>query len=401
MSARRGWARQGLNAVIAAATVVAAGTAACDRAPKAPPPAPVIPVVAATAVTADVPVHRDYPASVVSVRTVVLEARVEGWLLRQRVPDGAMVEPGTVVYEIDPAPFIVSLDQARADLAIAVAQEADARQKYERNKPLVKVDAVSQEQFDSLEANYQAAKAQVLARKAAMEQAELNLSYCTVLSPARGQLSKSQVWEGTLVGPNMNRTLNNVRQLDPVWIQFQPVSQDIPALRELMKSGEASTSATMPGSSWQGRGRVVFIDNEVGSRTSTIVARLEVPNPDLAIVPGAYLSVRLLVETLKGAVTIPTEAIIYQSAQAMVWVIGADDSVRAVTIETGPQSGSSTVVTKGLAAGDRVVQKGQLKMKPGQRVSIQAATPAPAATSAPAATPAPRAPAGGASSSKS
>ncbi|MBM4113551.1 MAG: efflux RND transporter periplasmic adaptor subunit, partial [Phycisphaerae bacterium] len=353
--------------------LLAAAPSSCRKKQAAPVPVPEIPVVAAAAVVADVPVHREYPASVMSMRTVVLEARVEGWLLQQKVADGSMVEPGQVIYEIDPAPFIVSLDQARANLAVAIAQEADARQKYERNKPLVEVDAVSQEEFDSLEADYRAAQAQVLSNRAQVEQAELNLSYCTVISPAKGQLSKSQVWEGTLVGPSMNRTLNNVRQLDPVWIQFQPVSQDIPALRELMKSGAASTPTSMPGSDWSRTGKIVFIDNEVGARTSTIVARLEVPNPDLAIVPGAYVSVTLLVETLKGAITIPTDAIVYQSAQAMVWVIGADDAVKAVTIETGPQDGSNTVVKKGIAAGDRVVVKGQLKLKPGRKVVVEPA----------------------------
>jgi len=383
------WSAAGAAIPIIASFAALASSGCRHEAPR-PTPVPEISVTAVHAATSDVPVHRDYPASLVSVRSVVLEARVEGWLLQQQVPDGSMVEPGQVVYEIDPAPFIVALDQAKADLAVADANRANAFQKFDRNRPLVAVDAISQEQFDSLEAEFLAAEAQVLARKAAVEQAELNLSYCTVISPTRGQLSRSQVFEGALVGPNMNRTLNNVRQLDPIWVQFQPVSQDIPALRSLMKAGEASTIATLPGSTWSAKGKVVFLDNEVGARTSTILARLEIPNADLAVVPGMYLSVRLLVDTLRGAITVPTEAIVYQSAQAMVWVVEADGSVKPATIETGPAGGLGTVVTKGLAGGEQVVTKGQLKLKPGAKVKIVPDAPPPSApASAPRTAPAP------------
>lgn len=356
--------------VAMAGTTLLPALASCRKEAPKEAVAPVIPVNAVAAASSDVPVYRDYPATLVSVRTVVLEARVEGWLMRQHVPDGGMVEPGTLVYEIDPAPFLVSLDQAKADLAVAEANRANAFQKYERNRPLVEVNAISKEEFDSLEADFLAASAQVLARKAAVEQAELNLSYCKVFSPVRGQLSRSQVFEGTLVGPSMNRTLNNVRQLDPIWVQFQPVSADIPAIRSLMREGGATTSVTLPGSSWRSEGKVVFIDNEVGARTSTIVVRLEIPNADLFVVPGTYVSVRLLVDTLTNAVTIPTEAIVYQSAQAMVWVVNEDGSVKPVTIETGPAGGLGTVVTRGLAAGEKVVTRGQMKLRPDSKVRV-------------------------------
>jgi len=353
---------------------------ACERpkeAPKTPPPPP---VEVAVAESSDVPVHRDYPATLMSVRTVELSARVEGWLLRQEIPDGSMVKPGDVVYRIDPAPFQVSLDQATADLAVAEAQYANAAQKYERNKPLVLVDALSAEEFETLEAQYLAAQAQVKARAAAVEQAALNLSYCTIASPAAGQLSKSQVYEGTLVTPGVNATLNNIRQLDPLWAQFQPVSDDIPALRALMQSGDATTAISLPStiaSDWSTKGKVIFIDNEVGSRTSTIVARLEVANPKLLLVPGTYVSVRLQVELLKGAVTVPEEAISYQSAQALVWVVKDDGTADDITIETGPRGGAGIVVTKGLKAGDRVVTKGQLKLRP--NIAVKVVTPASAA----------------------
>lgn len=361
----------------------------CHRSKPEPPTPPPPPVEVAIAERGEIPIHRDYPGTLVSVRTVELSARVEGWLLRQEIPDGAMVKPGDVVYRIDPAPFVVALDQATADLAVAEAQYANAMQKYERNKPLVKVDAVSAETFESLEAQYLAAKASVEARKAAVEQAALNLSYCTIPSSAAGQLSKSLVFEGTLVTPGVNATLNNVRQLDPLWAEFQPISDDIPALHALMKEGSASTPISLPPSAtvpWTTNGKVVFIDNAVGSRSATITARLEFANPKFEVLPGTYVNVRLRTGTLENAVSVPEQAIVYQSAQPTIWVVDADDKVRLVTLETGPRGGAGIVVMQGLQGGERVVRSGQQRLKAGEHVRVVTA-PAAAPAAAPATRP--------------
>ncbi|MBX3356111.1 MAG: efflux RND transporter periplasmic adaptor subunit [Phycisphaeraceae bacterium] len=358
----------------------------CRRHAAKPTAVPSAPVEVATAARSDVPVYREYPGTLESIRTVELNARVEGWLLRQHVPDGAMVSPGQTIYELDPAPFVVALDQAQADLAVAEAQYANAKQKYERNRPLVEVDAVSAEEFETLEAQYLGARATVEARTAAVEQAALNLSYCVIPSPARGQLSRSRVFEGTLVTPGVNATLNNVRQLDPLWVEFQPVSDDVPALRALMSSGEAVTEIALPASSsqrWSTKGKVVFIDNSVGSRSSTILSRLEFPNPDLAVLPGTYVTVRLRTATLSNVVTIPESAIAYQSAQATVWIVDAQEQANLVSIETGPRGGAGIVVTKGLSGGERVVTSGQLRLRQGEPVRV-VTPPSPSAGGAPA-----------------
>ena len=165
----------------AIAAVVATALLACEEKKPAPRPQPPPTVVVSAASTADVPIYRDYPATAMSIQPVSIVPRVEGWLLSQNFVNGAMVEAGQTLYQIDPDPFKAKLDAAEADLAVANAQLFNAKQQYERNKPLLDSDAVSQEKLESLEASYLAAQAQVQSAQAEIEIAKLNLSYCTIV----------------------------------------------------------------------------------------------------------------------------------------------------------------------------------------------------------------------------
>jgi RND family efflux transporter MFP subunit len=290
---------------------------------------------------------------------IEINARVEGWVIKQNFTDGQMVKEGDVLYQIDPRPFEVALAQAVADMGVADAEYRNAKQKVERNRPLVDVDAISVEAFEQLVANERSTKAQTEAKAAAVDQARLNLSYCTVRALGAGQVSKTQVYEGTLVGPAVNNRMTNVQSLAPIWVDFNPIAQDIPALRTLLESGKDSVEVTMPPGKWKGQGRVVFIDNHVDPTTDTILARLQLPNADLTLVPGTYVSVSLPVQTMTGAVTIPETAIVFQTASTLVWLVQPNNTVKSQIIETGPKGGAGIVVTSGLKAGDRVVTQGQ------------------------------------------
>ena len=163
-----------LSLALAASALVAFGCEEKKPAPRTPPPPT---VVVSPAGTADVPVYRDYPATAMSIQPVAIVPRVEGWLLEQNFVNGAMVAANQTLYRIDPAPFQAKLDAASAQLAVANAQLFNAKQQYERNKPLLESDAVSQEKLESLEASYLAAEAQVESAEAGIEIAKLNLSY--------------------------------------------------------------------------------------------------------------------------------------------------------------------------------------------------------------------------------
>lgn len=379
--ARRTASRKRTAAARAAAPLALAAAcalAACSKR-SAPPERPAAAVVSVPVTVSDVTISRDYPAQAVSVRTVEIDARVEGWLLKQKYADGAMVDAGQLMYELDPAPYRIALEFAQAKLAAAEASLFDATQKYERNKPLVSSGAISREEFDQLEAQWLGAKAGVLAAAADVDNAKLNLSYCTITSPVRGQSSKTRVYEGTLVKPEGNGNLTDVRQLDPIWIEFSPVASDIPALRALQSGGTASVPVKDPSGTWSGTGKVIFVNNAVDTSTSTIIARIEVANPDLSVMPGQYLAVSLPQRVIKGAISVPQTAIVYQTAAAIVWTVTPEQTAKSTNVDVIGFGGAGLVIGSGLAPDARVVVEGQGRLAPGAKVSEAKPTPQPAA----------------------
>lgn len=345
--------------------------AACGRqapAPAGPPPAP---VRTAKPTVVDVPVFREYPGMTMSVRTVDIIPRAAGWIDSQGFANGQEVAEGQVLYEIDPRIYQVAVEKAKADVAVIEAELRNATDMVARNRPLLDVAAISQQDFDRLVANERTARANLDARRALLDEANLNLSFTRILSPVAGQAGATEIYPGTYVTPQ--RRLVTVRQMDPLWIEFQPVAADLPALRRMMADGDDSTQAALPGGGWQRNGRVVFVDNTVNPDTSTVGTRIEVPNADRAIAPGAYVSVRLRVGLVEGAVTIPESALVYQTAAATVWTVDAEGKARQRVVTPGPRGGAGIVVAEGLAADDTVVVEGMQKLFDGaQTVSPEA-----------------------------
>lgn len=350
-----------MNAATLSALALAA--AACSRAPQAPQGPPPAPVTTARPVVADVGVYRDYPGITMSVRTVDVIPRVSGYIDRQAFVDGDMVEDGQLLYQIDPRPYAVAVEKAAAEIGIVEAELRNATDRVARNRPLVEVGAVSQQEFDQLLADERSAKARLQARRAALDEANLNLSFTRIESPAAGQASATRVYAGTMVGPN--QLLVTVRQLDPLWVEFGPAALDLPAVRELEASGRPETEVALSDGRWKRMGKVVFVDNTVNPDTSTIRTRLEVPNPDRVMAPGAYLNVRLRVAELKDAVTVPERAIVYQTAAATLWTVDAQRKARQRVVKVGPHGGAGVVILEGLSADDEVVVEGALKLYDG------------------------------------
>ncbi len=374
-----------LSLALAASALVAFGCEEKKPAPRTPPPPT---VVVSPAGTADVPVYRDYPATAMSIQPVAIVPRVEGWLLEQNFVNGAMVTANQTLYRIDPAPFQAKLDAAKRELAVANAQLFNAKQQYERNKPLLESDAVSQEKLESLEASFLAAEAQVESAKADIEIAKLNLSYCTITTPVAGQVSATSKYVGDLVRAEQQRPLVSVQPLDPIWVQFMAVSSDLPALRAQFGEASPGVAISLPDGSWTRTGKIVFIDNAVVPGSSMIMVRVEVPNPDHAILPGTYLNAKFRQSLDAGAVIVPIDAVVRQAAQSVVWVVDSQETATMKTVTLGPRFGGDVVVSTGLSAGEQVVVQGQPKLRNGAKVDVL--TPqkyAKPATAAPAAKP--------------
>lgn len=364
-----------------AATALAA-LAACSRPPEAPQGPPPAPVRTVSPTSGDVPVYRDYPGMTMSVRSVDIIPRVTGWIVSQGFANGQEVAEGQQLYEIDPRPYAVAVEKAKADIGVVEAELRNATDMVNRNRPLVEVSAISQQAFDQMVANMRSAEANLAARRALLDEANLNLSFTRIASPVAGQASATNIYAGTYVTPQ--QVLVTVRQLDPLWVEFEPVAADLPALRSLAAAGTASVTASLPGGGWSKAGKVVFVDNTVNRDSSTVRTRIEVPNADRSMAPGAYVSVRIETEVLKGALSVPEAAIVYQTAAATVWTVDAEGKARQRVVRTGPRGGAGIVILEGLPPGEPVVVEGMQKLRDGtqtvppeaMRQAMQGAAPA-------------------------
>lgn len=354
---------------------LAAIAAACSRAPQAPPGPPPMPVTTVRPTVGDVAVYRDYPGIAMSVRTVDIIPRVSGWIDEQAFRDGQEVSERQLLYRIDPRPYEVARERARAEVAMVEAELRNAGDRVIRNRPLVEVGAISQQEFDQYLADERTAVAKLDARRAALNEANLNLSFTRIESPLAGKASATAFWPGTMVGPQ--QLLVTVRQMDPLWVEFQPVSQDLPELGRLQASGTAATEVSTPDGAWTRMGKVVFVDNTVIPTTSTVRTRLEIPNADRTMAPGAYLNVRLKVRELAGALSVPERAVVYQTAAATLWVLDAERTARQKVVRTGPRGGAGIVILEGIGPDDEVVVEGTQRLFDGAQTFDPKAVPAP------------------------
>ena len=354
---------------------LAAIAASCSRAPEAPPGPPPMPVTTVRPTVGDVAVYRDYPGIAMSVRTVDIIPRVSGWIDEQAFRDGQEVTERQLLYRIDPRPYEVARERARAEVAMVEAELRNASDRVVRNRPLVEVGAISQQEFDQYLADERTAVAKLDARRAALSEANLNLSFTRIESPLAGKASATAFWPGTMVGPQ--QLLVTVRQMDPLWVEFQPVSQDLPELGRLQASGKDSTEVSTPDGAWTRMGKVVFVDNTVIPTTSTVRTRLEIPNADRSMAPGAYLNVRLKVQELAGAISVPERAIVYQTAAATLWVLDAGRKARQKVVRTGPRGGAGIVIVEGIGPDEDIVVEGTQRLFDGAQTFDPKAVPAP------------------------
>lgn len=372
------------NRIVTNIVLAAVALCACEK----PPALPVRPSevsVTTTIVTAQtVAKTYNYPGLTASPRSIPLDARVEGFLLKQEVADGAMTTAGQVIYRIDPRQYEASLAQAEATLAQAIAERDYAKKEMERNAPLVPANAISQQSFDQLVANYQSDEAQVLAQQAAVLNAALNLSYCTIASPFPALLGASESYEGAVVGPSVARTLNTVVQLDPMWAQFSPSATEWPLYAALLAKGPVTAQITYGGDpDIQAAGRVVFSNNVVSTSTSTLMMRVEFENPKAIFRPGTYVNVELALGEQPNVIVVPQQALFAREADIYVWKVLPDQTVVSVKVEPMRKVGNLLALKSGPAVGDRIVVDGTQKLHAGSKVVEATATPAATTTATP------------------
>jgi multidrug efflux system membrane fusion protein len=347
---------------------VVAADAAQPAQPEAGGPPPAFPVPVAVVSKTTVPVYLEYVGSTEAIREVTLQAKVGGYLQETGLKDGADVKAGDLLYKIDPDDYQAALDQARARLQGSQAALEYAASSQKRNAALVKSGAVAKDTNDEKTSLMHQAEANIMADKAAIRTAQLNLSYTQIEAPFDGRLGKSLVHEGALVAAQQTN-INTLVQLSPIYATFNPSETDLALIQKFRAERELTVDITLAGEDKpRAAGKLTFLDNTVDRATGTITARATIENADKALLPGQYVKVRLHLTDKPDALLVPQIALGSSQLGRFVYVIGAQGTVEQRFIETGALMGDQVVINKGLNEGDKVITGNLQKIGPGMPV---------------------------------
>jgi membrane fusion protein (multidrug efflux system) len=341
----------------------------------APPPAEVSVV---TVASERVNRTTELPGRISSVREAQVRARATGILLKRLFEEGSNVKEGQVLFEIDPAPLQASLDSAKATMAKTEAALKESKATVDRYTELVPINAISKQVYDQAVATFGQNEAELLAAKATVQTAELNLGYAQVSAPISGRIGKAMVTEGALVSATEATQLAVIRQLDPIYFDFTRSSTEVLRLKralekgslEIVSPGEARVTLMLEdGTIYQHAGKLLFSDIAVDPTTGTITLRAEVPNPEYLLMPGMFARARIVEGVNTNAITIPQRTITRGAAgSAMVLMVNDENKVEARNIEVDLTLGNKVVVSKGLKPGERIIVEGSQKAPPGSVV---------------------------------
>lgn len=310
-------------------------------------------------------------------KEVEVRARVSGILTRQYYKEGDTVKAGAKLFSIDPAPYEYALAQARAAHEQDQATLEKAQREAARLKPLVEQRAISQREYDDATTALKSSGAAVLASAARVRDAELNLSYTTVTAPIAGVTGRAQQSEGSLIAAGAATSpLTTLSITDPIWVRFAFSESEAQQLRQ--SAGKTRVALRLAdGSSFAASGQLNFAGSTVDVRTGTVPLRAVFANPKLTLMPGQF--VRALVTTGEREAFLVPQSAVFQSDQGrIVFTVAADNTVAPRPVVTDGWSNHDWVVTKGLAAGDKIIIDNLMKLRPGAPVAPHAPEQAPA-----------------------
>jgi len=334
-------------------------------------PAPLVTIVKASA--HDVPRYLDEIGRNGAFESVTVTPQVGGRITERHFQDGENLKKGQILFIIDPRPFKAQLDSAQATLAQTKAALDLAKIQFARDEEVIGARAISKQDYDTKKNTVDVDQAQVDAAQAALETARLNLEYCYIHSPIDGRAGARLVDVGNVVQANSTALLL-VQRLDPIYANFTITEGDLPEVQKEMTHGTLKADVRLP-SDTDGKarvGRVEFLDNAVQNGTGTINLRATLPNSDHHFWPGQFVDVKLVLNTQKGAVLIPSQATQISQKGPFVYVIKADDTADLRPVILGQRQGDDVVVTNGLSPNERVVVTGQLTVRPGGKVRVDA-----------------------------
>ena len=340
-------------------------------------------VEASAAKRRDVPIYLEGLGTVQAYYTVTITARVDGQLQKVGFVEGQSVAKGALIAQIDPRPYQAALDQALAMKAKDSAQLHSAQQDLQRYAVLAPQDLTSKQTLDAQRALVAELQAQIKGDEATIENARTQLAYTTLTAPIEGRTGIRLVDPGNNVHASDTTGIVVLTQVQPISFIFTLPEDELPALSRALAAGPVAVAAMSRDEKTElDHGTLVLIDNQIDQTTGTVRLKATFPNSANKLWPGQFLNARVLVETARNAVTIPSAAVQRGPAGVFTYVVKPDSTVEARPLQIGAESGALTLVSKGINDGEIVVTSNQYRLQPGAQIRTNASAGAPMRTAA-------------------
>lgn len=335
---------------------------------------PPVPVTVGTVIKKTVPVQIRAIGNVEAYSTVSIKARVGGELEKVYFHEGQDVKKGALLFTIDPSVYKTALESAKANLVRDMALAKKAEEDIVRYKELYKEQLVSSSQYEQIFANAEALKATVEGDKAAVENARLQLSYCSIYAPISGRTGSLLVDQGNLIKANDDKPMLVINQIQPVYVSFSVPEKNLPEIKKYMAGGKLGIEALISKEDKRPeQGVLTFVDNAVDITTGTIKLKGTFANKEKRLWPGQFVSLILTLTTKPDAIVIPSQAVQAGQKGQYVFVVKDDMTVEYRPVNVVMILNGDAVIEKGLNPGDKVVTDGQLNLIPGAKVEIKTA----------------------------
>ncbi len=338
-------------------------------------PKPGIPVAAAAATVGDLQRYLTALGTVTPFYTVTIKSRVDGQLVKVNFREGQIVHEGDLLLEIDPRPYQVQLEQAAGALARDKANLANAKTTLARDKTLLTDQVIAAQDYDNQQAIVGQYEGTILSDQAAIDNAKLQLTYSRITAPVSGRIGLRLVDQGNIVHATDTGGLAVITQLRPIAVLFSIPEDDLPKVRKDIHGGQE-----LPVEAYDrtqktklADGTLLTFDNQIDTTTGTVRLKASFPNTDYSLFPNQFVNVKLLVDTDRGVVLIPTAAVQRSALGTFVYVIKPDNTVEVRKVDLGASEGEVSSVKDGVAAGERVVIEGADRLQQGSKVRVRVA----------------------------